>query len=100
MSRVSTAALALGSLVFSWCGWVRVERSAHLSSSKEAYEQRLWLAERVGQYDKGKAIYDADLAEYEARQKTFTHYGDQPPLSTTTCDSAGGATSRPGSTTV
>jgi len=69
-------ALALGFLLFSSCGLVRSERSAEdLSSSKDAYEQCIRAAEKVDQCEKEKAIYDADLAEYEARHKALSRYG-------------------------
>jgi hypothetical protein len=79
MNPRHAAALALvgsiGSLLLS-CGIVRVERSAEdLSSSKTAYEQCLRASESVNQCSKEKAIYDADLAEYEARHKAVSRYG-------------------------
>ena len=75
MNLRHAAALALGLSLFS-CGVVRTERSAEdLSSSKEAYEQCLRAAEKVDQCAKEKAIYDADLAEYEARHKAAARYG-------------------------
>jgi hypothetical protein len=72
--NLRAAALAL--LLLSSCGAVRTERSAEdLSSSKEAYEQCIRAAEKVDQCEKEKAIYDADLAEYEARHKAAARYG-------------------------
>jgi len=69
------AALAL-CLAVSSCGLVRSERSAEdLSSSKQAYEECLRAAEKANQCSKEKAIYDADLAEYEARHKAISRYG-------------------------
>lgn len=70
------AALALAGLLSSSCGLVRSERSAEdLSSSKQAYEQCIRESQQVSQCDKEKAIYDADLAEYEARHKAMSRYG-------------------------
>jgi hypothetical protein len=75
--RIRNAVLvALGFLLFSSCGIARVERSAEdLSSSKEAYEQCIRGAEKLDQCEKEKAIYDADLTEYEARHKAVSRYG-------------------------
>lgn len=69
-------AAALAFLLLSSCGLVRTGRSAEdLSSSKEAYEQCVRAAEKLDQCAKEKAIYDADLAEYEARHKAAARYG-------------------------
>jgi len=72
---LQAAALALG-LLLSSCGLARLERSAEdLQSSKIAYEDCLRAAENVDQCTKEKAVYDADLAEYEARHKAASRYG-------------------------
>jgi hypothetical protein len=55
---------------------VRTEESAEdLQSSKQAYEACLRNAPSVDQCSKEKAIFDADLAEYEARHKAMSRYG-------------------------
>jgi len=65
------AALVLVGCLVSWvlfsCGLARLEQSAEdLQSSKGAYEAYLRTAESVDQCAKKKAIYEADLADYEA----------------------------------
>ncbi len=58
------------------CGAVRMNRSADdLQSSKLAYEQCVRAADSVDQCAKEKAIFDADLAEYDARFKAASRYG-------------------------
>ena len=66
------AAIALvGSLFYSACGLVRTDRSAEeLSSSKQVYEQCLRADEKADQCE--EALYDADLAEYEARHEAIS----------------------------
>jgi hypothetical protein len=66
----------LFSLMLSSCGLVRSERSAEdLGSSKSAYETCVRAADNLNQCAKEKAIYDADLDEYEARHKALHRYG-------------------------
>ncbi len=71
------AALAvLLSLLALSCGFARLQQSAEdLQSSKNAYETCIRAAENVDQCAKEKAIFDADLAEYEARHKAAARYG-------------------------
>jgi hypothetical protein len=76
MKLRQAAALALvlvGSLFASACGSVRTDPSAEeLSSSKQAYEQCLRADEKAVQCE--EAIYDADIAEYEARHEANVRY--------------------------
>ena len=66
----------LSAAVVSGCGLARMENSAEdLQSSKIAYETCLRGADNVDQCAKEKAIYDADLDEYEARHKAAARYG-------------------------
>ena len=75
MNLRHATAIALGLLLLS-CGLARLERSAEdLQSSKIAYEDCLRAAESTDQCAKEKAVYDADLAEYEARHKAASRYG-------------------------
>ena len=78
-SAVRAALILVGclvsSVVFS-CGLARLEQSARdLQSSKGAYEACLRTADSVDHCAKEKAIYEADLADYEARHKAASRYG-------------------------
>lgn len=73
--RQAAAVALVGSLFCSACGLVPTGRSAEeLSSSRQAYEQCLRTDEKADQCEKQEAIYDADLAEHEARHKAVSRY--------------------------
>ncbi len=62
-------------LVLTGCGLARLDKSASdLSSSKANYEDCL-RNQPADSCETLKAIYAADLQEYEARHKAFSNYG-------------------------
>ena len=71
--RQAAVVALVGSVLCSACGLVRTDRSAEeLSSSKQGYEQCLRADEKADQCE--EALYDADLAEYEARHEAISRY--------------------------
>ncbi len=63
-------------LLLSACGLVQTEESdEELKTSKLAYESCLRSTIAETNCYKEKAIYETDLAEYEARQRALSHYG-------------------------